>query len=388
MDVFNNIWRPKSLVMIFLTIEGARKVWKCAEYFENKKKKWDGIRSFESIQEIVKYFGNSKAFHLNVNGTGVLNRKLTSTPNFQEELIVSGDKSEFYFSYFNEKSQLAVSFFRSAIIDETIEEFDELKAHLIGVSSGPIALLTLSDFTLNSNFHFVVVRGSIESFKKGEETAVKAKINIDGKSFDYYEKLAESTLELFNKPRKSIVLGEGSLINTSIEYFEHKKFVFFGVSVTLLILTILLVNFFYHGHLNDKIAQQELDLSVSQSNLTHLDQMELEIMRKSELIRASGIMSNEFIAYYLDEIGHSVPKKMKLSIMDIYPLTKKLKAKHKVEVDKYEIQIQGSTENNEVLDNWIEELTEFDWVHSVKLISYWINDKNVPLFELKLKLKE
>lgn len=387
MSMMSNIWRPKSLVMVFLTFEGSEKVLKCAEFFENEKKGWEGLQTFESIPEIVKHFGNAKAYHLNVNGTGVLNRKLIYTPTFKEDLIVSGDKSEFTFSYFKGQNQLAVSFFRSNLLDEILEEFNEAKGHLIGISSGAIALIQLKNIKMTSLYEIDIVQGDIQTFKKGVSND-RVKVQVEGETWNYFEFLSQQTLSLVKESSDEIVLGEGEFEPSSLEYKEHRKFVFFGVSITLLILSILLVNFFYHGHLNDKIAQQELDLSISQNNLTHLDQMELEIMRKSELINASGIKSNHFIAFYLDEIGQSVPLKLNLSEMDVYPLIKKLKAKHKVEVDKYEIEIKGTTDNNEVLDDWIEELTEFDWVESVKLISYLMDEKEVPHFELKLKLKE
>ena len=387
MSMMSNIWRPKSLVMVFLTFDGSERIIKSAEYFENEKKAWSGLQTFDSVQEVVKHYGNSKPYHLNVNGTGVLSRKLMHSPTFKEDLIVSGDKSDFTFSYFRGQNQLAVSFFRTKLLDEIREEFNEAKGHLIGLSSGAIALMTLQNFEMSSLYDIEVSAGEIRTFKKGISDD-RVRVLVEGEYVNYFELLSKMTLALLKGSADEVILGEGDFTTASLEYTEHRKFVFFGVSITLLILSVLLANFFYHGHLNDRIAQQELDLSVSQNNLTQLDQMDLEIMRKSELINASGIMSKHFIAYYLDEIGQSVPLRLNLSEMNVYPLTKKLKAKHKVEVDKHEIKILGTTENNEVLDDWIEDLTAFDWIESVKLIGYLIDEKEVPHFELKLKLRE
>lgn len=388
MSVLNNIWRPNSMVIVFLSIEGSEKNLKASQFFRKEGLEWKDEQIFESIQEIVKYFGTNKAYHLSVEGTGVLTRRMLSKPNFQEDLIVSGNKNEFVFSYFDDLQNTAVSFFRVALIQSFIDDFERCKSHLVGVSSGAIPILINSDVIADSTYSIKMNGGRIEEFKKGNQERFNAKIQSSGAIVTYNHLLSKSIYECLVNQTGNLVLGEGLNFDGLKSYSEHKKFNFFGVLITLFILIILCINFIFQGSLNSRIAQQELDLSIGQSNLTQIEQMDLEVIRKSELIRASGIMSNNFVAYYLDEIGNSVPNDIHLKEMDVFPLKKKLKSKHKVEVDKSEILVHGTTKNNEVLDDWIEELSDFDWVESVKLIGYLVDEKQVAQFDIKLKIYE
>lgn len=388
MNTLNNIWRPNSLVIVFLTLKGSERTLRASEYLRKGNSEWKEAQSFDSLEEIVKYFGVNKAYHLSVDGTGVLSRSLSSKPNFQDDLIVSGNKSEFVFSYYDDGVTTAVSFFRLSLIESFLNEFDELKSHLIGVSSGAIALFINPDLEIDSTFLMIAKNGKVEAFKKGNQEGINKKVLKDGVFVPFKYLVSKSIYEVFIDNPDKLTLGEGIIYTGKQTYIEQKKFNFFGVFTTVFILLVLCINFFYQGALNDSIAQQELELSIGQTNLTQIDQMDLEVIRKSELIRASGIMSKNFIAYYLDEIGSSVPTRIHLKEMNVFPLTKKMKSKHKVEVDKTEIFIQGSTKNNEVLDDWIEDLNDFEWVESVKLIGYLVDEKQVPQFEIKLKIYE
>ena len=103
---------------------------------------------------------------------------------------------------------------------------------------------------------------------------------------------------------------------------------------------------------------------------------------------SSGVSSNHFISYYLDEIGKGVPKEIRLSEMLVFPLKEKLKDKRKVEVDQKKIEISGWTSDNVVLDDWIEDMDKAAWVGSVELLNYQKMANNDAGFKLIILLAE
>ena len=101
-----------------------------------------------------------------------------------------------------------------------------------------------------------------------------------------------------------------------------------------------------------------------------LEKLGQEEIRKQQLVLNSGVVTNNFISFYLDEIGKAVPKDIRLSEMYVFPVIEKLKEKRKVEIDQSKIEILGWTKSNTVLDDWIESIDRQDWVKSVELMNY------------------
>src|SRR5690606_10658990 len=139
------------------------------------------------------------------------------------------------------------------------------------------------------------------------------------------------------------------------EFKEYRKFKMLGIAGVSLILVLLVGNYFYLNSLNQEVADKEAELALNNSNLTILSQLEQEEIRKQQLLLTSGVAANHFVSFYLDKIGESVPKEIRLSEMIVFPLKEKLKDKRKVDVDQKKIEISGWTSDNVVLDDWIEQ---------------------------------
>jgi Tfp pilus assembly protein PilN len=175
---------------------------------------------------------------------------------------------------------------------------------------------------------------------------------------------------------------------TRDEYRQHRKFNVLGVTSLVGILVFVLVNYFYVNHLNDQIVQLETDLSMSNDNLSLLDQLEQEKMRKEQLIETSGFLGNKFISFYLDKIGKSVPATIYLKNMVVFPAEEKLKEKRKVTVDTKKIEIEGLTNSSVVFDDWIEKMDRFAWVKSVEVMNYTKINESQAEFKLIMLLSK
>ena len=155
-----------------------------------------------------------------------------------------------------------------------------------------------------------------------------------------------------------------------------------------MILLSLLINHFYHNSLNNDIAQLEMNLSVHNENLSLLERLSQEKMRKEQLIASAGVNSSSFLSYYLDKIAESIPKSITLSDMTVFPVVGKLKDKQKIEVNQKSIGIAGITPENVVLDDWIEKMDRFEWVESVELLNYLKSSEESAEFEIEINLAQ
>jgi Tfp pilus assembly protein PilN len=255
------------------------------------------------------------------------------------------------------------------------------------VSCGLPLLLTLAEEE-KITFDFDIARRNdkIEQFGRAEQSAEKAYWR--NQYWRKEEMLALGLAKQIKNPTPEYLKHGDEYCSEGKENFsQFNQFKIYGISVVSAILLGLIVNYFYQNHLNQRVAQLEDDLSIHNENLAMLDRLNQEKMRKEKVVMSAGVTSNHFLAFYMDEIGKSVPKNIRLSEMKVFPVAGKLKNKQKVEVEKDQISIIGVTKGNVVLDDWIEAMNRFDWVQSVELLNYLKDGEDIAEFELIMTLE-
>lgn len=390
MNWYKKIWSPKSLVVVFLHFEEEQVALSVLKVGKNSKTlNLEDAQHFENVSEIVSHFGKSVPYHLHVSGTGVLSRKVTTSPNFKEELIINSNIDEFNFTTYDDGISIVASFFRSALIQSFIEELKTLKIHVIAVSSGETPLFTLLKENEQLSFESTLSKknGNIDGFVRNEKATQRALYN-----HNYYSKPQLLAIVLYSQlkaPDEKYANSEDLFYTKAKEnYAQFQQFKFYGVSVLSGLLLALIVNYFYQNKLNTSISELEYELTISNNNLSLLERLEQEKSRKLLLVQNAGVNSTKFISFYLDEIGRTTPSQIYLTDLELYPIVGKLKNKHRVEVDNNSILVSGVTFDNEILDDWIEKLDEFEWVKSIELLNYLKNEEGRAGFNLLITLIE
>ena len=267
--------------------------------------------------------------------------------------------------------------------------FSEKKIRLYQIDSGEIQLIrSLGDtFSLKGNY-------SIESNEKGQLSMQKIEspgklIYVQDSAYSHDELLVAAYLNFSpeQKDNWSYSFLESGF-NDRIEIAEKRKFERFGMLCVFTILFLVCGNYFYQNYLQNQVAQLESELMVQNDNLALLDRLDQEKERKKLLVTSAGTISKRFSAYYLDQIGESVPDKIVLNKLDLFPIDGKLKQKQKVLIKSDLITIEGSTTSNKELDKWIGQLDRKEWVHQVEVMNYIKNDSLPAEFLLQIKIKE
>jgi Tfp pilus assembly protein PilN len=333
------------------------------------------VEALKDIPEISKRIPIVLHFH----GFGVLSRIVENAPNFQENLIVSGDKSDFLFCYKIFNQTIAVSFVRKTLLEETLTFLNERKAFLFELHLGPIPLtLLLNNYSsVSSDFILEKNSGEITRLERAAESSATYKRYLE----------AFSNFESFQEEEYQQALQTEALDGVKKEYKEYRRFVSLGIGILSFFLVALSVNYFYVNHLNQKAAEIEADLISYGDNFSLIDRLEQEKQRKLVLVGNSGIQAENHLSYYLDEIGGTVPTAIQFQSMEVFPLTDPLKPKRKVELNMAHIKIQGISSNSKVLDDWMESMEDLVWIGSVELMNYIRLDDNKSTFDILIKLK-
>lgn len=388
MQWYSNIWTPRSFVIIFLQFNGSECTLSAMKYKvkEVSQGKIPSPQHFDSLEEVLKNYGKSIPYHIHVSGSGVLSRKIESLSNYRDELIINGNPDDFVFCSYDDESTIAASFFRRSLVENPLEFAESHKLHLLGLTAGYVPLFTLGeDLAFSLDFSLIKETGKIRSFERLEKG--KDKVLHAGEYLSGQQLLVMAICQKYRQPDEHLTSSEDEAYTKALEnYAQYSQFKTFGVSLLTAILLSLVINYFYMNRLNSQIAQLELDISVGNESLALLNRLEDEKSRKEQLVLSAGVNSSRFLAYYLDEIGRTVPEKIYLQEMHVFPLEGKLKNKYKVEVNKEVIRISGNTPGNEVLDDWIERMDRFEWVAGIELMNYLKSEGDRADFILMITL--
>lgn len=365
-----NRWHPKQLIVVFIENTGTGFELKAVSMHSKK-----GIRAadpFSSLDEIIARYGTYATYWVHIDGTGVLTRIVDAHSDYKKDLLMNVDPDDFFFTTISSPGNRLVSFVRKSVVESFMEQIREKKLFLIGVSCGfaPAGLLLEDKET--ASFDYTLTREDqwFTSLERMESPSRNQFYNGSFLSRTEFLAIAIGTGVFSQIPEFEPEFNKEKLK----EVREYAKFKTIGVTSIATILFILICNYFYLNHLNNRIADKEAEIALNNSNLSLLDKLNQEEIRKRQLVANSNTNTTFFISYYLDEIGKSVPEKIRLLEMYVFPLTQKLKEKRKVEINKTRIEVTGWAYDNIVLDDWIEKLDRQDWVKSVELVNYHRND--------------
>jgi len=390
MKSWNAIWKPSTWVMVHLDYraEGLRIVGSVEKKGESKSE--STFEEFESITDLIKKFGTTKAYSIHVNGTGVLTRLVEFIPGYKEQLIVNGDKDDFYFCSYNDSFKVATSFFRKSLIENVIEELNASKIFLINISCGiiPVLLITSEKERISYDYVIEIENSRIKSLTRNEAPTERSIINSVFKVRN--EAINQGIVLSQTVPVENYSSGFDVEIQAQKldNFVQFSTFKFFGILVVTVILSSLIFNHFYVNHLNNEIAQLEMDLQLNNDNLSLLDQLKQEKTRKEQLVLSSGVNTDQFTSFFIDKIGESVPSTISLKEMYVFPLKENLKEKRKVEIRQDAIEILGFTPNSQVLDDWMERIDRYKWVKNVELLNYLKSTDGKAEFKLLITIEK
>ena len=142
----------------------------------------------------------------------------------------------------------------------------------------------------------------------------------------------------------------------------------------------------FQSDFNAQNTQLNLKNLYSNQTFELIQQLEKQKANKETIINQTGIGASKFISFYSYEITNTVPTEINLSNLDIFPIQQEIKTAEKVQLGTKIILLQGATENEQVLNYWIEKLRNYKWINKLEIVSIKKDKFNNSNFQLKLQL--
>jgi hypothetical protein len=341
-----------------------------------------------TIEELVKEISSRYPVLLHFTGKGILNRKIKREENYRHAILLNAQLDDFYFTDYLEEKLAYCSVIRRNSVHQVLEQFAQNKLNVIGVSSGPFISAPLVSFFDKPTYIIDDVLLSMEkelvhSFERLDDPSGSVKIGVD--RIDSELLGAVSLGANYFNPSEKLILSTDSTVFVSNKEDARQKNIFhrFGMALMIFFLSLLALNYFYLGHLNDKIEENFVMLSEFEDQLAMLSTLEEEQDRKENLLRSSGLLNRQFLSFYLAELAYSVPSEITFETIAVRPLIQEIKKKQKIEIYDHLILVSGRSKTSDLLSRWIDELKKEEWLSKVDIVDYTYT-KNAGNFKLEI----
>ncbi len=325
-----------------------------------------------------------------LTGKGILHKRLKYSEGDDDkyllnQLLTGADIHEFYLQKtISENQWCFVSAVRKQLIEKICTAFQEHEKQIIGFVFGSFSALNLlpflpdnTDLIQAGKYELHITNGQLTDHVKATDVSVEP-VTIS-------EEKIEGEYLLPFAAGLSVYVGSPSEVNMDFltvheEELYHKNIFNLLLKGSLAALfLVLMVNFLLFNQFYKENGNLKSALSGSKENLDKLKSLQEDVSQKEMFLKRAGWLEASKTSFYADRIAATLPKELHLKELYVYPADKE---KNRLEQNQVaflheQIVIKGVTNKNTVINNWIDELKQQQWLRSVKIVNYQYDNQNL-----------
>ena len=149
----------------------------------------------------------------------------------------------------------------------------------------------------------------------------------------------------------------------------------------------MLLNYFVWDSLRKKNTELTFEVTRNEQILSQLTEKGKELKEKESLVaQYIGPNSKTHYSWYADRLGSFLPSGIRLTSLDIQPLSKKQKNGIAIVYKNRLIEVEGDARNMSDISEWVRAIGNEKWAKQVELISFFTeNDQTLGHFKLQIK---
>jgi hypothetical protein len=323
---------------------------------------------------------------LHVDGWGVLVKDKGTEKN-----SIPIDNKEFFLKEYlkQDGGGSYFSIIRNDLLKSIIDFCSSASLNITGISLGPFNVALLSSFfeegkqIIAGKWKLTLNKGYIDTLFT-EDIENESVYDIGG------DKITSGILPLY-ATIVSFFSGDKEnnyLITKSREAFIYGKLVkYLSVCSLSIILLLLLLNYFIWDSLRMKNTELTFEVARNEQILSQLTEKEKELKEKGNLVaQYIGLNSKTHYSWYADRLASLLPSGIRLTLLEIQPLSKKQKTGIAIEYINSQIDVEGDAKNMSDISEWVKAIGNETWAKKVELISFFTdNDQSLGHFKLQIK---
>jgi len=347
-----------------------------------------------SIKEVSEKLKKNQHATLAINDENVLSKRIESEQKEDSKLVYKAfpniNLDDFYFEIISEVTIHFISICRKDYVDSLISNYSEKKINIISLSLGNSLVSNLKPFLgskpfLTSNATITLENGTMFDIKN---TDVENEIYlINGLKISNQEILS------FSGALHTILKNEITIKNYTdrnedlLKDFKHIQFFNqFLKFAGLLILGVLLINFFVFNHYFNEVNALKQVSEINASTRDKIVQLYASVSKRQKMVDDLLKSNGSKTSFYVNEIIHSLPETLLISELHFQPLEKRIKEDKPIELNENVIAIAGSSNNSSLFSTWIGQLEQMKWIEKIDILDYGSPTSSIADFEIKIVL--
>ncbi len=351
-----------------------------------------------SFEEIVRNIPGNIPLLISIDGSNVIHRLVdrTSSENpVSQAFPGSGIKDFFFRKHDAGKDKTIVSLIRKDDIHKLVQSLNESGLLVCDLKMGPFNIESLTGITAGNDeiavpfYTLSFKEGKVINFVRCLQNSVENNYSVDfdsdSLSSEYLVPLSlcytffQSGFEDINDEVLSVQRKELAAKRIlSVTVLPFLLLIFVSLAVNF----ILLLNFDKQSRL---ISDSVTD---GKQQLVEIDSLRKTLVIKQKVIEARNNRSTKLLTYFSDRIASCVPSGIVLAEMSVFPPKSGNQKKEQFLFSDGIIYINGLAGNTVSLEEFVEKLSSFRWIESVRINSYSMEKDGGGSFRLEISVSE
>lgn len=359
------------------------------------------VAGIRDIAELKKNIPANTPVVILLNGRGIINRRITDTSLESDSQVLSSllpnaKQEDFYLQKFLSGKYLFASVIRKELFEEVFASLRSQGVNVINASTGPFIVHTVAPFLPGSvqklqtpSFLFTFNNGVLEDFTAGSYGEEEVSIGDDKLTSALGPAYAIALAEFLNGEQEHYVSSE-ALRHHKEEYGNQQLFKIYGYALLGFFVMLLMGNYMFYSYLKSEASGLAAQSGNYRQTLEEVKLLQKKVEEKENFMKKAGWFSTPKTSYYADDIASTIPASIKLTALKVNPLNDKISKKERKDVFRSDTIVVGGVCNNPtVLNPWMGELKERQWIESLSHVNYEHDPKTGSgIFQIEIRVKD
>jgi len=360
-----------------------------------KEVQLDTISRANTLKDIIKELPKKQHVFLSINTDNVLTKRIESEQIGASKLVYKAfpniNIDDFYYEVTQQQSVHFVSICRKDYVEQLIATYHTEGLAIINISLGNSIAFGITnyintDVISSSNAQLTKQNNEIISIEKSEQLN-KAVYDVNGLQIEHTQLLSFSgalSCVLHNyDPHTNIESRKTVLLSNYKQQRFFSQFLKFGL---ILILSLLLTNFFFFNHYFTAVNSLEQTSVINQTTKKTVLELSESVTKTQKLVDDMLKSSASKSAFYTNAIVQQLPGSILLTELNYQPLQKRIKVAQPIAVRNNILLITGRSSNSATFSQWVANLDTYNWINNTEILNYEDVSKSNSTFKIKLNI--
>lgn len=345
-----------------------------------------------SIDELVKHIPKNTPVVICIDGKNLIHKFIQEDVGDKglDFVLPNANKDDFYVQTSTLNDGAFISITRREVVSDILERFSKVNVIPALIYLGPF-VNSFTPFLFSDGVKFKtefwdIIASSEQVVYNQTGKSESIFIFMNGESIrDYCLPVYALSISYL----ADIEIPEIEVSRSLKEEFQFKRAVWLGGwSILALVFAILLVNFLFFSHYNDKYQSLNNIVQQNQSLLNRNDELKVQYTQKRRFIERSGLLESSKFSFYSDRITRIIPDSVQLTVIRIAPINDKIRSDKPIVFDDKTIIVSGKCSNSRFFNEWKDQLKEETWIETILINQFGQDEHGKPIFfELQLMIK-